>query len=160
MAKTPKKSPGFKEKTVSENRKARFNYEIGDKFEAGIVLEGTEVKSLRFSSGNIAESYAEVRDDELWLVNAYIPELEFANNHNHEPRRPRKLLMHRREINKLGAAIQRDGMTVVPLALYYNKEGRLKIELGLAKGKKQHDKRETIKRRDWDRNKARILKNQ
>lgn len=159
MAKTPKKSPGVKIKSVAENRKARFNYEIGDKFEAGIILTGTEVKSLRFSSANIADSYAEVKGDELWLINAHIPEFDNGNRNNHEPRRPRKMLMHRREINKLGAAIQREGMTIVPLNLYFNPQGRLKVELGLARGKKQHDKRETIKQRDWDRQKSRILKN-
>ncbi|MCK5042189.1 MAG: SsrA-binding protein SmpB [Sphingomonadales bacterium] len=159
MANTKKKAAGFKHKVVADNRKARYNYEIGDKFEAGIVLTGTEVKSLRFSSANITDSYAEVRGDELWLVNALIQELAFGNRHNHETRRPRKLLMHRREINKLGAAIQRDGMTVVPLSLYFNPEGRVKIELGLAKGKKQHDKRQTIKNRQWERDKARVLKN-
>lgn len=159
MAKTLKKTAGFKHKVVADNRKARFNYEIGDTFEAGIQLTGTEVKSLRFSSANITDSYAEVRGEELWLVNALIQELAFGNRHNHETRRPRKLLMHRREINKLAAATQREGMTIVPLSLYFNEEGRLKVELGLAKGKKQHDKRQTIKNREWERNKARILKN-
>lgn len=159
MAKTPKKAAGFKHKVVADNRKARFNYEIGDKFEAGIVLTGTEVKSLRFASANIADSYAEVRGEELWLVNSHIPELAFGNRNNHEPRRPRKLLMKRREINKFAAATQREGMTIVPLSLYFNPEGKLKVELGLAKGKKQHDKRETEKRRDWERQKSRLLKN-
>lgn len=158
MAKTPKKAAGFKEKVVADNRKARFNYEIGDKFEAGIQLTGTEVKSLRFSSANITDSYAEVRGEELWLVNALIQELAYGNRNNHETRRPRKLLMHRRQINKLAAATQREGMTIVPLSLYFNPEGRLKVELGLAKGKKQHDKRQTIKNRDWERDKARVLK--
>ena len=158
MAPPKKKSPGRKEKMVSDNRKARFNYELGDRFEAGIVLQGTEVKSMRVSAANIAESYAEVKDDEVWLVNAHVPEFSHGNRNNHEPRRPRKLLLNRREINKMGAAIQKQGMTVVPVAMYFDPKGRVKLELALARGKKDHDKRETIKQRQWDRQKSRLMK--
>ena len=132
-----------KVKTVAENRRARFEYSIEDVFEAGIALTGTEVKSLRFGEGTIAESYAEVKDGEVWLVNANIPEFSHGNRFNHEPKRPRKLLLHEREIDKLGAAVARQGMTLVPLSIYFNDRGRAKVELALGKGKKLHDKRET-----------------
>ncbi|MCC2113255.1 MAG: SsrA-binding protein SmpB [Hyphomicrobiales bacterium] len=145
-------------RAVAENRKARFNYEIGETFEAGIVLAGTEVKSLREGRANIAESYATESNGELWLINAYIPEYLQANRFNHETRRPRKLLMHRRQIDKLAGAVQKEGMTIVPLKIYFNDRGRAKLLLGLARGKKIHDKRETEKRRDWDRQKARIMR--
>ncbi|HWJ99971.1 MAG TPA: SsrA-binding protein SmpB [Xanthobacteraceae bacterium] len=143
---------------VAVNRKARFNYEIGEVFEAGIALTGTEVKSLRVGKATIAESYADARGNELWLVNANIPEYLQANRNNHEPRRARKLLLHRRQINKLIGAIEREGMTVVPLKLYFNKRGRAKMEIALARGKKLHDKRATIKKRDWSREKGRLLR--
>ena len=143
---------------VAENRRARFDYEIGDTVEAGIVLTGTEVKSLRLGKAQIAESYASPERGELWLINAHIPEYLQANRFNHETRRPRKLLMHRREINRLTGAVQREGMTVVPLKIYFNDRGRAKVELALAKGKKIHDKRETAKKRDWGREKARLLR--
>jgi SsrA-binding protein len=140
------------------NRRARFNYEIGQTFEAGIALTGTEVKSLRDGKSNIADSFATEKDGELWLYNAYIPEYLQANRFNHQPRRARKLLLHRREVNRLLGAVQRDGMTIVPLKIYFNDRGRAKVEIALARGKKLHDKRETEKRRDWDREKGRLLR--
>ena len=127
-------------------------------FEAGIALQGTEVKSLRFGEGTIAESYAEVKGNEVWLINSNIPEFSHGNRHNHEPRRPRKLLLNGREINKMHAGVMRQGMTLVPLSVYFNSRGRAKVELALAKGKKAHDKRESIKERDWKRDKARLMK--
>jgi len=145
-------------KTVAENRKARFHYEIGEKFEAGIALTGSEVKSLRSGKAAIAESYADTRGGELWLVNSNITEYTQAGRFNHAPKRPRKLLMHKRQINKLIGAVEREGMTLVPLKLYFNDKGRAKVELALAKGKKLHDKRETEKKRDWDREKGRLLR--
>jgi SsrA-binding protein len=145
-------------KVVAENRKARFSYEIGDKFEAGIALQGSEVKSLRTGKANIAESYASSDGGEMYLINAHIDEYKQAGRHNHEPRRPRKLLLHKKEIGRLIGAIQRDGVTVVPLRLYFNDRGVAKIELGIGKGKKLHDKRETEKKRDWNRQKARLLR--
>ncbi|MFN3685656.1 SsrA-binding protein SmpB [Salinarimonas sp.] len=145
-------------RVVAENRKARFNYEIVDTWEAGIALVGTEVKSLRSGKATIGESYAGPSGEELVLYNAYIPEYLQANRFNHETRRPRKLLLHRREIDKLIGATQREGFSVVPLRLYFNERGRAKVELGLGRGKKLHDKRETEKKRDWDREKARLLK--
>ena len=145
-------------KVVADNRKARFNYAIGDTFEAGIALTGTEVKSLRLGKATIAESYADSRNREIWLVNANIPEYLQANRFNHAPKRPRKLLMHRRQIDKLIGAVEREGMTLVPLKLYFNEKGRAKIEIALAKGKKLHDKRETEKKRDWDRERGRLIR--
>jgi SsrA-binding protein len=147
-----------KVKTVAENRRARFDYSIDTVYEAGIALTGTEVKSLRFGEGNIAESYAEVKDHEIWLINANIPEFSHGNRFNHEPRRARKLLLNAREINKLHGAVNREGMTLVPLSIYFNPRGRAKVELALAKGRKAHDKREAIKERDWQRDKARLLR--
>ncbi|WP_326524254.1 SsrA-binding protein SmpB [Sphingomonas sp.] len=153
------KPPQFeKVKVVAENRRARFEYFIEQTFEAGIALTGTEVKSLRFGEGSIAESYAEIRDEQAWLVNANIPEFSHGNRFNHEPKRPRKLLLHQREINKLHGAVAREGMTLVPLSVYFNGRGRAKVELALAKGKKTHDKRETIKERDWKREQGRLLR--
>ncbi|MBA5775829.1 SsrA-binding protein SmpB [Stappia sp. F7233] len=152
------KKGGDDRKVVADNRKARFNYEIEQVFEAGIELKGTEVKSLREGRSNIAESYAAERGGQLWLYNAYIPEYLQANRFNHETRRPRRLLMHRREIGKLASAVQKDGKTLIPLRLYFNEQGRAKLELALARGKKLHDKRETEKKRDWDREKGRLLK--
>ncbi len=145
-------------KVVAENRRARFNYEIGETFEAGIVLTGSEVKSLRSGKATIAESYADSRDGELWLVNANIPEYLQAARFNHTPKRPRKLLLHEREINKLAGAVEREGMTIVPLKLYFNERGRAKVELALARGKKLHDKRETEKKRSWEREKGRLMR--
>jgi SsrA-binding protein len=154
----PKPSPFEKVKTVAENRRARFEYFIEETFEAGIALSGTEVKSLRFGEGSIAESYAEVRGGEAWLVNANIPEFSHGNRFNHEPRRPRKLLLHRREVEKLLGAVERKGMTMIPLSIYFNGRGRAKVELALAKGKQTHDKRQAIKDRDWQRDKARLMR--
>jgi SsrA-binding protein len=145
-------------KVVADNRKARFNYAIGEVIEAGIALTGTEVKSLRGGKATIAESYASPEGGELWLVNANIPEYLQANRFNHAPKRPRKLLLHKRQINKLVAAVEREGMTIVPLKLYFNEKGRAKIEIALARGKKLHDKRETEKRRSWDRERGRLLR--
>src|SRR5829696_8125280 len=144
-------------KVVADNRKARFNYAIGDTFEAGIVLTGTEVKSLRQGKAAIAESYAAARDGALWLYNANIPEYLQASRFNHAPKRPRKLLLHAREIHKLIGAVEREGMTLVPLKLYFNEKGRAKVELALAKGKHLHDKRETEKKRSWERDRARLM---
>jgi SsrA-binding protein len=145
-------------KVVADNRKARFHYAIGDTFEAGIALTGTEVKSLRVGKAMIAESYAAESAGEMWLYNAYIPEYLQANQFNHVTRRPRKLLLHRREIAKLKGAVEREGMTLVPLKLYFNPKGRAKIELALARGKKLHDKREAEKTRTWQRERARLLR--
>jgi len=145
-------------KVIADNRKARYNYEILETFEAGIALQGTEVKALRESGGNIRESYVSPENNELFLVNAHIDEYKFGNRNNHSPRRPRKLLMKRREIDKLGQSVQRDGLTIIPLKLYFNEKGRVKMAIGLAKGKKIHDKRETEKKRDWQKQKARLMK--
>ena len=145
-------------KTLADNRKARFNYEIGEVFEAGIALTGTEVKSLRQGKATIAESYAGARDGELWLYNANIPEYLQASRFNHAPKRPRRLLLHKREIYKLAAAVDREGMTLVPLKLYFNPKGRAKVEIAIARGKKLHDKRETEKKRDWNRERGRLLR--
>jgi SsrA-binding protein len=155
----PKPDTFNKVKTVAENRRARYEYFIEDKFEAGIALTGTEVKSLRFGEGSIAESYAEVKDGgEVWLVNANIPEFSHGNRYNHEPKRPRKLLLNAREIDKLHGAVMRQGMTLVPLSIYFNGRGRAKVELALAKGKKAPDKRATEKERDWKREQGRLLR--
>ncbi len=145
-------------RAVAENRKARFNFEIGEVFEAGIVLTGSEVKSLRTGKGSIVESYADAKDGEIWLINANIPEYLQAHRFNHLPKRPRKLLLHQRQINKLSGAVDREGMTIVPLKIYFNDKGRAKIEIALAKGKKLHDKRETEKARSWQRDKSRIMR--
>ena len=147
-----------KVKTVAENRRARFEYFLEDFFEAGIALTGTEVKSLRFGEGTIAESYAEVKNGEAWLINANVPEFSHGNRFNHEPRRPRKLLLREREIEKMHQAVSREGMTLIPLSIYFNGRGRAKVELALAKGKKLHDKRETVKARDWKRDQQRLLR--
>ena len=146
-------------KVVAENRKARFNYEIGETFDAGLALTGTEVKSLRTGKATIAESYAHVdRKGEAWLVNATIPEYEAGNRFNHEPKRLRKLLLKQRELAKLAQAIEREGMTIVPLRIYFNDRGRAKLRIALARGKKLHDKREVEKKRDWSREKGRLLR--
>jgi SsrA-binding protein len=145
-------------RTVADNRKARYEYEFIEKFEAGIELTGTEVKSLRDGKAMIAESYASAEGDEIYLINAHIPEYLQGNRFNHEARRPRRLLLHRRQINKLIGAIQREGMTLVPTKIYFNDRGRAKVEIALSKGKKIHDKRATEKARDWQRDKARIMR--
>ncbi len=154
----PKPATFDKQKVVAENRKARHNYFIEETFEAGLALQGTEVKALRAGEGSIAESYAEVKDGQVRLVNANIPEFSHGNRNNHEPKRPRKLLLHEREINKMLGAVERKGMTLVPLSVYFNSRGRAKIELALAKGKQAHDKRATTKDRDWKRDKARLMR--
>jgi SsrA-binding protein len=145
-------------KLVADNRKARYEFEIGETYEAGIMLAGSEVKSLRAGKANITESYAGPSGDELFLFNADIPEYDKAHQFNHERRRPRKLLLNRRQINKLLGAVQREGMTIVPLKLYFNDRGRAKLEVALAKGKKLHDKRATERDRDWQRDKARLMR--
>jgi SsrA-binding protein len=154
----PRHASFDKKKTVAENRRARYDYAIDDTFESGIVLTGTEVKALRFGEGSIAESYAEVNGEEIWLINSNIPEFSHGNRFNHEPKRPRKLLLNKREITKLFGAVSRQGMTVVPLSVYFNSQGRAKVEIALAKGKKLHDKRESEKARDWKREAARIMR--
>ena len=147
-----------KRKIIADNRKARFNYEIGETFEAGIALTGSEVKSLRQGKATIAESYADAKGGEIWLVNANISEYLQAGRFNHAPKRPRKLLLHARQIDKLSAAVDREGMTLVPLKLYFNDRGRAKVELALARGKKLHDKRETERKRSWERERGRLMR--
>ena len=147
-------------KIAADNRRARYDFALGETFEAGIMLAGTEVKSLRTGKATIAESYASVeRSGEVFLINATIPEYLQGNRFNHEPKRPRKLLLHAREIARIAQGVEREGMTIVPLKIYFNEQGRAKIEIALAKGKKLHDKRETEKARDWNREKSRLLKN-
>lgn len=146
-------------KIAADNRRARYNYEIGETFEAGLMLAGTEVKALRTGKATIAESYASVeRSGEVFLINATIPEYLQGNRFNHEPKRPRKLLLHAREIVKLAQGVEREGMSIVPLKIYFNEQGRAKIEIALGRGKKLHDKRDTEKKRDWAREKGRLLK--
>src|SRR5215213_4956699 len=147
-----------KKKVVAENRRARFDYFVDERLEAGIQLTGTEVKSLRVGEGSIAESYASVDGDEVWLINSSIPEYSHGNRLNHQPRRPRKLLLKAREIAKLQGAVAREGLTIVPLSMYFNSSGRAKVELAIARGKKAHDKRDVIKERDWKREQGRLLR--
>ncbi|HEY1143324.1 MAG TPA: SsrA-binding protein SmpB [Sphingomicrobium sp.] len=154
----PLPAPFDKKKVVAENRRARFDYFVDDRVEAGIALVGTEVKSLRHGEGSIAESYATVDGEEVWLINSHIPEYSHGNRLNHEPRRARKLLLKGREISKLQGAVARQGLTLVPLSIYFNSRGRAKVELALARGKKVHDKRDTIKERDWKREQGRLLR--
>ncbi|MGB1234926.1 MAG: SsrA-binding protein SmpB [Planktomarina sp.] len=156
MAK-PKTDPNYK--VISENRRARYDYAIEDDIEVGIILQGSEVKSLRVNTSNIADSYSAVEENELWLVNAYIAPYEQAKTWGHEERQRRKLLVTKRELAKLWQATQRQGMTLVPLVMYFNHKGKVKLKLGIAKGKKNHDKRATDAKRDWDRQKSRLLKN-
>lgn len=155
-AKKKKRDPN--NKIAAENRKARYNYEILEVLEAGLVLKGTEVKSLREGKANIAESYASFEDGEMWLINSFIPEYLQGNRFNHEPRRRRKLLIKQRELKKFVDGIEKEGMTIVPLKVYFNERGRAKIEIALGRGKKLHDKRQTEKTRDWNRQKARLMK--
>ena len=157
MAK-PLPAPFDKVKVVAENRRARYDYFIDERLEAGIQLAGTEVKSLRVGEGSIAESYATVTDEEVWLINSSIPEYSHGNRLNHQPRRPRKLLLKAREISNLQGAVAREGLTIVPLSIYFNSSGRAKVELAIARGKKAHDKRDTIKERDWKREQGRLLR--
>ena len=145
--------------TVAQNKKARRDYEISDSFEAGLVLFGSEVKSLRHGYGDIKESYASSEDDGIYLVNSYIPVYSSAINYGHDPRRKRKVLLHQKEIIKLDIEVSRKGMTLIPLSLYFNSKGIAKIKLGIAKGRTKIDKREVIKKREWERSKSRILKN-
>jgi SsrA-binding protein len=145
-------------RTAAVNRRARFNYHIEQTYEAGLALVGTEVKALRNGQANIADAYAGERGGELWLYNAYIPEYLQANRFQHATRRPRKLLLHKREIGRLMGAVNREGMTIVPLKIYFNDRGRAKVELAIARGKKLHDKRETEKQRTWQRERARLIR--
>jgi len=154
----PGKKSDPNNKVAAENRKARFSYEVLDTIEAGLVLTGTEVKSLRGGHANIQESYASLENGEIWLINSYLPEYLQGNRFNHEPRRHRKLLVSKREMARLGQAVEREGMTMVPLKIYFNDRGRAKLLLAIARGKKLHDKRETEKQRDWARERGRLLK--
>jgi SsrA-binding protein len=158
MAPKPGKPTLVTTGVVAENRRARYDYEILDTVEAGIVLTGTEVKSLRTGKAQITESYASPEDGELWLINAHIPEYLQANRFNHEEKRRRKLLVSRKELSRLDTEVHRSGNTIVPLRLYFNEQGRAKVLIGLAKGRKNYDKRENEKNRDWNREKARLLK--
>ncbi len=152
------KKKADKSNIAAENRKARFHYEIIDTLEAGIVLTGTEVKSLRGGRATIAESYATEEGGEIWLINSFVPEYLQGNRNNHEPKRRRKLLVHAKQRNKLAGAVQKDGMTLVPLKIYFNERGMAKLELAVARGKNDPDKRETLKERDWNREKQRLMK--
>jgi SsrA-binding protein len=143
---------------AAQNRRARHDYLIEDTLEAGLVLQGSEVKVLRTGQASIAEAYAGESGGELFLVNANIPEYSAAKHFSHQPRRPRKLLLHRKEMNKLLGAIKREGVTIVPLSIYFNERGRAKVELGLAHGRKKADRRQAEKNRDWQRDKARIMR--
>ena len=152
----PNNKPDFK--IAADNRRARYDFEIGDTLEAGIMLTGTEVKSLRAGKATIAEAYADARGGEIWLINSNIPEYLQASRFNHAPKRARKLLLHKRQVNKLIGAVEREGYTVVPLKLYFNAKGRAKLEIALARGKKLHDKRESLKKRSWERERGRLLR--
>ncbi len=143
---------------VAQNRKARRDYEIAETLEAGLVLTGSEVKGLRAGGANLNDAYAREQGGEIWLLNAHIPEYRFANRDGHAPKRPRKLLLHRRQVEKLIGATQREGVTVVPLSIYFNARGRAKVELGLARGRRKFEKREVEKKRDWQREKARVMR--
>lgn len=153
-----KKTESMNGKLIAENRKARHNYEFVETLEAGLVLEGTEVKALRNGKANIAESYASEEDGEIWLINSYIPEYLQANRNNHNPRRRRKLLLSKREMSKLIGAVNREGMTIVPTRLFFNQRGIAKLQIALAKGKKAHDKRQVSKDRDWKREQGRLMR--
>ena len=158
MAKLPNKPSMIVTGPGAENRRARYDYEITDTIEAGIVLTGTEVKSLRQGKAQITESYASPERGELWLINAHIPEYLQANRFNHEEKRPRKLLVNKKQLARLSQDVERAGNTIVPLKLYFNEQGRAKLLIGIGKGKKSFDKRETEKNRDWNREKSRLLK--
>ena len=158
MAKQPGKPQTISTGSVAENRRARYDYEILDTLEAGIVLTGTEVKSLRQGKAQITEAYASPERGELWLINAHIPEYLQANRFNHEEKRPRKLLVSKKQLAKLSQDVERAGNTIVPMKLYFNEQGRAKLLIGVGKGKKSFDKRETERNRDWGREKARLLK--
>ncbi len=155
-AKPARKQEGIK--VVADNRRARHDYEILQTFEAGIELKGSEVKSLREGRTTLAESYASMKGGELYLINSNIPEYREANRFNHDPKRPRRLLLHKKEISKLSSGVLREGLTIVPLKMFFNPRGRAKVDIALAKGRKLHDKREAIKERTWNREKARVLR--
>ena len=155
-AKAARKQSGIK--VVADNRRARFDYELLQKFEAGIELKGSEVKSLRVGHINLAEAYATMKGDELFLINSNVPEYREANRFNHEAKRPRKLLLHAKEIQRLAVGVLREGLTILPIKMFFNPRGRVKVDIALAKGKKLVDKRETIKERDWNREKSRLLR--
>jgi SsrA-binding protein len=152
------KRPANYKNVIAQNRRAKFDYFLEEILEAGIVLTGTEVKSLRNNSVSISEAHATVDEGEIYLVNANIPEYEQANRFNHVPRRPRKLLLRKKEVKRLIGLIQKKGLTLIPVSIYFNHKNMAKLELAVARGKKQHDKRESIKQADWDRKKARVLK--
>lgn len=154
----PKKKESTNSKLIADNRKSRHNYEYIETFEAGLQLTGTEVKSLRNGKANIAESYATEEQGEIWLINTYIPEYLEGNRNNHNPRRRRKLLLHKREMSKLIGGVQKDGLTIVPSKLYFNERGLAKLQIALARGRKAHDKRQVSKQRDWNREKARLMR--
>ncbi len=154
----PKKKDNTSGSLIADNRKARHEYEFIETFEAGLQLTGTEVKSLRNSKANIAESYATDEEGEIWLINSYIPEYLEGNRNNHNPRRRRKLLLHKREMAKLMGGVQKDGLTIVPSRLYFNERGIAKLQIALAKGRKAHDKRQVQKQRDWNREKSRLMR--
>ena len=158
MAAAAKKKSESSGKLIADNRKARHNFEFIETLEAGIQLTGTEVKTLRNGKANIAESYATEEAGEIWLINSYIPEYLEGNRNNHNPRRRRKLLLHRKEMNKLIGGVQREGLTIVPNRLYFNDRGIAKLQIALAKGRKAHDKRQVSKKRDWEREKARLMR--
>lgn len=158
MAKTPNKPAMIVTGPIAENRRARYDYEITDTLEAGIVLTGTEVKSLRIGKAQITEAYASPERGELWLINAHIPEYLQANRFNHEEKRPRKLLVKKKDLARLSQDVERAGNTIVPMKLYFNEQGRAKLLIGVGKGKKSFDKRETERNRDWNRDKSRIMK--
>jgi SsrA-binding protein len=158
-AKASKAARAEAQRYIAQNRRARRDYVIDETIEAGIMLMGSEVKSLRAGGATLNEAYARVDNGELWLVNANIPEYKFANRDGHAPRRPRKLLLHRRQLERIMGAIQREGVTAVPVSLYFNVRGIAKIALGLARGRRQHEKRELEKKRDWQREKARVMRN-
>ncbi len=153
-----KKKDSSTNQLVADNRKARHNYEFIDVLEAGLMLTGTEVKSLRNGQANIAESYATEENGEIWLINSYIPEYLEGNRNNHNPRRHRKLLLNKKEMSKLMIGVAREGMTIVPNKLYFNDRGIAKLQIALAKGRQAHDKRQVAKKRDWDREKSRLLR--
>jgi SsrA-binding protein len=155
-AKASRKHEGIR--VVADNRRARYDYEILQTHEAGIALTGSEVKSLREGRTNLAESFAAMKQGELFLMNCNIPEYREANRFNHEPKRPRKLLLHRREIDRLANGVLREGLTIIPLKIFFNPRGRAKVDIALARGKKLHDKRESVKARDWSREKAKLLR--
>jgi SsrA-binding protein len=154
----PRKKADPNNKTVAENRKARYNYAVEDTLECGMMLEGSEVKSMREGGVNIAESYAAIEDGELWLVNSHIPKYDQAKTFQHEERRRRKLLVSKKELSKLWAEVGRQGMTLVPLKIYFNDKGRAKLLLGIAKGKQKQDKRASEKKQDWKRQQSRLLR--